>query len=253
MLHLAHDAQLDEAAVARAVRLLRSTSPSSLLLASLDGARRQLALHGEQLLHETLLGIGRAREKLASVEGVALVDDALVGRPGVAAYDPLRIVLDVRGTGATGYDVADALRRSYDAQVELATQATLVLVVGMGESPQALERIAGDVEEVVRRLSRAGSTAPIVRPAATFTNPMAVAPREAFLGEAEAVPAGEAVGRISCESIAGYPPGIPALLPGERISAEALAYLRELVASGARLHGASDPGLATLTVLVERA
>jgi arginine/lysine/ornithine decarboxylase len=252
MLHLARDARLDEAAVARAVRLLRSTSPSSLLLASLDGARRQLALHGEQLLHETLLGIGRAREKLAAVDGVALVDDELVGRPGVAAYDPLRIVLDVRATGATGYDVADALRRSYDAQVELATQATLVLVVGMGESPQALERIAGDVEEVVRRLSRAGSTAPIVRPAATFANPMAVTPREAFLGEAEAVPAGEAVGRISCESIAGYPPGIPALLPGERISAETLAYLRELVASGARLHGASDPALATLTVLRER-
>ena len=253
MLHLADGARLDERAVARAVRLLRSTSPSSLLLASLDGARRQLALHGEQLLHETLLGIGRAREKLAGVEGVALVDDTLVGRPGVAAYDPLRIVLDVRGTGATGYDVADALRRSYDAQVELATQATLVLVVGMGESPQALERIAGDVEEVVRRLSRAGSTAPIVRPAATLTSPMAVPPREAFLGEAEVVAAGEAVGRISCESIAGYPPGIPALLPGERISAETLAYLRELVASGARLHGASDPELGTLTVLVEPA
>jgi len=252
MLHLAHEARLDDAAVARAVRLLRSTSPSSLLLASLDAARRQLALHGEQLLHETLLGIGRAREKLASVEGVSLVDDALVGRPGVAGYDPLRIVLDVRGTGATGYDVADALRRSYDAQVELATQATLVLVVGIGEPRQALERIAGDVEEVVRRLSMPGSTAPIVRPSVTLTNPMAVPPREAFLGEAEVVGAEDAVGRVSCESIAGYPPGIPALLPGERITPETVEYLRELVASGARLHGASDPELATLTVLVER-
>ena len=81
---------------------------------------------------------------------------------------------------------------------------------------------------------------------------MAVPPREAFLGEAEVVPADAAVGRVSCESIAGYPPGIPALLPGERITAETVAYLRELVASGARLHGASDPELATLTVLVER-
>jgi arginine/lysine/ornithine decarboxylase len=252
MLHLAHDARLDDAAVARAIRLLRSTSPSSLLLASLDAARRQLALHGEQLLHETLLGIARARDKLAAVEGVALVDDAFVGRPGVAGYDPLRIVLDVRGTGATGYDVADALRRSYDAQVELATQATLVLVVGVGESRQALERIAGDVEEVVRRLSTSGSTAPIVRPAATLTNPMAVSPRDAFLGEAEVVGADAAVGRVSCESIAGYPPGIPALLPGERITVETVVYLRELVESGARLHGASDPELATLTVLVER-
>jgi arginine/lysine/ornithine decarboxylase len=251
MLHLGHGARVDTGAVTRAVRLVRSTSPSSLLLASLDAARRQLALHGEQLLHESLLGIGRAREKLAAIDGVALVDDALVGRPGVAAYDPLRIVLDVRGTGATGYDVADALRRTYDAQVELATQATLVLVVGIAEPLQSLERIAGDIEEVVRRLSTAGSTEPIVRPSATFTNPVAVPPREAFLGAAEIVPADAAVGRISCESIAGYPPGIPALLPGERISAETLAYLRELVASGARLHGASDPDLTTLTVLVE--
>jgi arginine/lysine/ornithine decarboxylase len=252
MLHVAADARVDLPAVSRAVRLLRSTSPSSLLMASLDAARRQLALHGEQLLHEALAGIGRAREKLADVDGLALVDHAFVGRPGVAGYDPLRIVLDVRATGVTGYEMAEALRRSYDAQVELATQATLVLVVGMGESPQALERVAGDVEEVVRRLSAPGSTAPIVRPPGTLHNPMAVAPRDAFLGEAEEVPADEAVGRISCESIAGYPPGIPALLPGERIGADTVSYLRELVAAGARLHGASDPSFERVTVLVER-
>ena len=74
-------------------------------------------------------------------------------------------------------------------------------------------------------------------------------PREAFLGDWEVVAAGDAVGRVSCESIAGYPPGIPALLPGERITAATVGYLREIVASGARLHGASDPSFATVTVL----
>ena len=153
MLHVAPGARLDVAAVSRAMRLLRTTSPSSLLMASLDAARRQLALHGEQLLHETLAGIARAREKLAAIDCLALIDEAFVGRPGVAGYDPLRIVLDVRATGVTGYDVADALRRSYDAQLELATQATIVLVVGMGEPAATLERVAGDVEEVVKRLA----------------------------------------------------------------------------------------------------
>ena len=81
---------------------------------------------------------------------------------------------------------------------------------------------------------------------------MAVAPRDAFLGEAELVAVDDAVGRISCESIAGYPPGIPALLPGERITAETVAYLREIVGEGARLHGASDPSFATINVLSER-
>jgi arginine/lysine/ornithine decarboxylase len=81
---------------------------------------------------------------------------------------------------------------------------------------------------------------------------MAVSPRDAFLGEGEVVAVDEAVGRISCESIAGYPPGIPALLPGERITTEALAYLRELRDAGARLHGASDPSFATITVLANQ-
>ncbi len=81
---------------------------------------------------------------------------------------------------------------------------------------------------------------------------MAVAPRDAFLGDAEVVPVEEAVGRISCESIAGYPPGIPALLPGERITDETMRYLRETLAAGSRLHGASDPALRTINVLRER-
>ncbi len=75
-------------------------------------------------------------------------------------------------------------------------------------------------------------------------------PREAFLGSGEAVPVEDAVGRVSCESIAGYPPGVPALLPGERITAEVVEYLRELTAAGARLHGAADPNFATVRVLV---
>jgi arginine decarboxylase len=251
MLHVGHGDRIDAAAVARALRLLRSTSPSSLLLASLDSARRQLVLHGEQLLHETVEAIGVARAKLDTIPGIALVDAALVGRMGVAGYDPLRIVLDVRGTGRTGYEVADALRRSYDVHVELPMQATIVFVVGLGESVANLRRLAGDVEEVVKRISEPRAIAPIVPPAAALADTVAIAPRDAFLGDAERVAVDAAVGRISCESIASYPPGVPALLPGERISAETVAYLRELAASGARLHGASDPAFATIHVLQE--
>ena len=251
MLHVGGGELIDAGAVARAVRLLRSTSPSSLLLASLDAARRQLALHGEQLLHETLEAIEVARTKLKTIECIELVDAGMVGRAGVAGYDPLRIVVDVRGTGRTGYEIADALRRSYDAHVELPAQATVVFIVGLAESVGALRRLAGDIEEVVKRITRPGTTAAIVGPATTLYNEVAVSPRDAFLGEAELVAVDEAVGRISCESIASYPPGVPALLPGERISAETVAYLRELAATGARLHGASDPTFATINVLRE--
>ena len=230
---------------------MRSTSPSSLLLASLDGARRQLALHGEQLLWETIQAIGVARAKLETIPGIAMVDAGLVGRMGITGHDPLRIVLDVRETGRTGYEIADALRRSYDVHVELPMQATIVFIAGLGESAANLRRLAGDVDEVVKRLARPGDTAPIVPPAASLGYDVAVSPRDAFLGEAEQVSVDDAIGRISCESIASYPPGVPALLPGERISAETVAYLRELAASGARLHGASDPDFQTVNVLVE--
>ncbi len=168
-----------------------------------------------------------ARAKLEPIPGIALVDSGLVGRMGVADYDPLRMVLDVRGTGRTGYEIADELRRSYDVHAELPMQATVVFLVGLGDRAAALRRLAGDVDEVVKRLAEPGATAPIVPPAASLSNEVALSPREAFLGEAEQVAVDAA--------------------------AETIAYLRELADSGARLHGASDPEFRTINVLVEAA
>jgi arginine decarboxylase len=249
MLHVAGTGRIDIATVGRAMRLVRSTSPSALLMASLDAARRQLAIHGEALLHEAIAAAGRTRARMAKIPGIALVDGDFVGRPGVAGWDPMRLVVDVRGTGCTGYEVAEALRRAYDVQPELATHATMVLLLGIAQSPLSLERVAGDLDEIVKRISREGTADALVRPTKALENEMAVSPRDAFLGEADVVAVDDAVDRISCESIAGYPPGIPALLPGERITTEAVAYLRELRDAGARLHGASDPSFATITVL----
>lgn len=250
MLHVAPTGRVDVAAVQRTIRLARSTSPSSLLLASLDGARRQLAVHGEALLQKTLAAVYQARERLAAVEGITLIGEEMVGTPGVAAWDPLRIVLDVRGTGCTGYEVAHELRQSYDLFPELATHATVVLVAGLGEPAQRLERMAIEVAETVRRIRRSGTRVEALNhPPTIVENTLATSPRDAFLGEGEVIPVDEAVGRISCESIAGYPPGIPALLPGELITAQTLNYLKELLAGGGRLHGASDPELKQITVL----
>jgi arginine/lysine/ornithine decarboxylase len=216
MLHVADTGRVDVSAVARAIRLLRTTSPSSLLFASLDAARRQLAVHGEALLHDTLRVIAQTREKMASSPGISVVGPELVGRPGVVDWDPMRIVLDVRATGRTGYEVAEALRVTYDAHVELATQATVLLIIGIAEEPAALVRLGGDLDEVAKRIGRPGTTPAVIAPPASLEQQMAVAPRDAFLGEAELVGVDDAVGPVSCESIAGYPPGIPALLPGER-------------------------------------
>ena len=241
---------IDAGAIARAVRLVRSTSPSALLMVSLDAARRQLAVHGEALLEETIAAAARVRFAIDAVPGCAAVGEGFVGRPGIAGWDPLRIVIDVRGTGCTGYEVAAALRASYDIYAELATHATLVLVLGLGQPLEALERLAHDFGETVRRIARPGNPQVLIRPPTLLAQETAVAPRDAFLGASEPVPVDDAVGRISCEAIAGYPPGVPAMLPGERIAADVIVYLRELTAAGARLHGAADPTFATVRVLI---
>ncbi|HZE06573.1 MAG TPA: aminotransferase class I/II-fold pyridoxal phosphate-dependent enzyme [Solirubrobacteraceae bacterium] len=249
MLHVAADGLVDADEVARCVRLVRSTSPNSLLLASLDSARRQLHAHGEALLGRTLAASARAREQIEQIPGCAVVGEQMVGRPGIAGWDPLRIVIDVRGTGSTGYELAAELRAGSDIFIELATHATLVLVLGLGQPVEPLERFAHDFSETVRALSRPGESAPTVAPPSALEHQTVVPIREAFFGQAEAVTVEEAIGRISCESIAGYPPGVPTLLPGERVTTEVVTYLRQLTAAGARLHGAADPTFTTIRVL----
>jgi arginine decarboxylase len=251
MLHVAAGGQIDADEVARCVRLVRSTSPNSLLLASLDSARRQLAAHGEALLDRTLAASARARTLLEEIPGCSVVGEDMVGRPGVEGWDPLRIVIDIRGTGCTGYELAAELRASYDIYVELATHATLVLVLGLGQPLEPLERFTHDFAETVRHSARHGHGPALARLPATLEHDTVVPIRDAFLGAGETVAVDDAIGRISCESIAGYPPGVPTLLPGERITREVVAYLRDLTAAGARLHGAADPTFETVRVLID--
>jgi lysine decarboxylase len=251
MLHVADSGLIDADAIARAVRLVRSTSPSSLLMASLDAARRQLAVHGNMLLDGTIAASIETAQAIDAIPGCRVVGDTLVGTPGVSGWDPLRIVVDVRATGCTGYEIAAALRASYDTFTELATHATLVFVLGMGPDNEPLERLAHDLAETVRRIARPGALEAIRHALAPSSADTPVTPRDAFLGTSEAVPVEQAIGRISTEAIAGYPPGVPTLLPGERVTTEVVTYLRRLTEAGARLHGASDPGFTTLRVLVQ--
>ena len=249
MLLVSGSGRIDQDAVARAIRLVRSTSPSALLMASLDAARRQLAVHGELLLDRTIAAAAAARLAIDAIPGCSTVGEQFVGRPGVAAWDPLRIVVDIRGTGCTGYEVSAALKASYDTYIELATHATIVLILGIAQPVEPLERFAHDLAETVRRIARPGEAPVLAQPPAALGHETAVTPRDAFLGASEAVPVSDAIGRISTEAIAGYPPGVPTLLPGERVTADVVDYLRALTAAGARLHGAADPTFATVRVL----
>jgi lysine decarboxylase len=249
LLHVAPTGRIDPQRVNKVVRLTRTTSQSALLMASLDAARRQIAIHGKSLIARTLRAGQVAREAIDAVPGCAVVGGEQVGRPGVADWDPLRIVIDIRGTGCSGYEVAAALRAAYDVHLELATHATCVLILGIAQPPGDLESFGFDFRETIERIQRPGTQEALTRSTRALHNEVVVPPRDAFLADSECLPVDDAVGRVSAETIAGYPPGIPALLPGERITGEVIEYLRELTAAGARLHGASDPSFRTVFVL----
>jgi arginine decarboxylase len=253
MIHLGHGDLIEEGVVGRCVTLVESTSPNGLLFASLDTARRSAATHGRELLDETLHALARTREAIREIPGLDVLDERLAGAPGVFDYDPLRLAIDVRGTRASGYELARLLREEHDVIMELAGENVMVAVYGMGENAGAAsERLVEALRQAVETVSATTQAVDAVQ----FAPPppwgeLEMTPRDAFLGPQEIVPAREAVGRVSAESLAAYPPGIPNVLPGERLTSETLDYIEQAIAHGGSLRGASDRALKTLRVVLE--
>ncbi|MDO8188341.1 PLP-dependent transferase [Conexibacter sp. JD483] len=240
MLHVAPGREAIQARLERSVRMLRSTSPSSLLLASLDASRRQLALRGGRVLGDAIAVAARLRERLAALPGCAVRD----------AADPLRVAVDIRGTGAAAEALAEALRDGHDVHPELVTPTCLLFVVPLGLTPDGADDVADALAAAIAETASVTDRLyPVV--GAPALPAVAISPRAAFLGATEVVPRTAAVGRICAEAISAYPPGIPLLLPGERIAAVDVDALLAMRAAGARLHGAADPQLSTLTVVAE--
>jgi lysine decarboxylase len=248
MLHLGSE-RIEEAVVDRSVSLVETTSPSGLLSGSLDAARRRAWAGGEELLSETLAGIAATHEAIKEIPGLGVLDESMVGRPGVAGWDPLRLAIDVRGTGISGYRLAKTAFELDGIDFELFSQNLVVAVFGMGEPAATTgRRMVAALRHAIGELK-----AETGLPESDFAPPppwgdLAMTPREAFLGPQEAVPFEEAVGRIAAEALAAYPPGIPNVLPGERLTPETLAFIRDSVAHGGYVRGGSDRGLKTLRV-----
>jgi lysine decarboxylase len=255
MLHLGRDStgRLDQDVVDRTVTLVESTSPNSLLFASLDAARRHAAAGGREMLAETIAAVAEARDAVRAIPGLDVLDERLVGRGGVAAWDPIRLAIDVRGTGRTGYELGLLLHDRYDVNFELEGENVVVAVFGMGE--RATNQGRRLVDALERGIGELETAPPSEHP--PFAEPppwgsLVMSPREAFLGPQEVVPIGGAAGRVAAESLAAYPPGIPNVLPGERMTAETLDYALATLDHGGTLRGASDRRLETVRVAVER-
>lgn len=252
ILHLGTGGRVDEGLLDRSVTLIESTSPNALLTASLDAARRHAAVDGQELLTETLETLKRIREQIREIDGLDVLDERLAGRNSVAAWDPLRLSIDVRGTGATGHRIAELMRERDDVILELFSENVIVATFGVGPDagPDA-EALVGALRHAVDAVEDSDLEERRAFAEPPPWGPLELSPRDAFLGAQEVVPFNQGEGRISAESLAAYPPGVPNVLPGERLTAPTLAYIADSLAHGGLVRGASDRSLATIRVVME--
>ncbi|WP_158861730.1 aminotransferase class I/II-fold pyridoxal phosphate-dependent enzyme [Leifsonia sp. AG29] len=234
MLHLGHGpfAAALEPLVERAVSITASTSTSALLLASLDIARHSLAT-GAELIGRSIAVADAFREALRSDPRFGVLSDGFGAFGDIVAVDPLRVAIDVSGTGVSGHWLRQRLIDADRIFFEMSTATSLVALIGAGKTPdlgRAHRALAAAVDSEEAHAERA-ETAAHEFPALPESGALRMLPRDAFFADTELVPAAEAVGRISADTLAAYPPGIPNLIPGEEITAPTVAFLQAVAAS----------------------
>ena len=236
---LARTERLDASRLDAAFEATNTTSAAGSILASIDAARALLETSGHDLLDELVNTVTTAREILAAVPGLRVLEPPLV--------DPTRLVVVLPGTGADGIGIEQDLIDE-GMPVEMADRDYLVPIVTLADDR---DDVLALTDAIVRSVERHRGPPRAVSPAAQWTlePDMVMTPREAFFAPHHRRPAPSAIGRISAELVAPYPPGIPVLAPGERITADAVASLLDARAAGVRIAYASDPSLTTLLVI----
>lgn len=218
--------RIDRPRLRLAASMVQSSSPSYLLLASLDAARCQAATAGRRLLDNTLELAGRARSAINAIPGLACPGDEWTGRPGSLALDRTKLTIDISLEGVTATGAARILAERWGVQVEMAGARHLLLVLTIGDDRTAIDRLLTGLTDLARGHEGRRSQAPA--PPELPLPDQVLPPRVAVLGPRERVPLEEAAGRVAAGMIAPSPPGIPVLWPGERINPAIVEYLIHL-------------------------
>jgi arginine decarboxylase len=243
---------IDQDRVEVVSKLLLSTSPSCLFYAALDVARMQMATEGEILLHGTIALAEDARSVLSEHPRLSCIDKRLIGSYGVQAVDPTRLCVNVVRTGHTGYEVDRILFDSYDVSVEMSDFANVLANITIGHDRESVERLTSALLAIADKLNDpAPPKAGFLESGLVHLPEQVFSPTQAFHARQQRVPLRESVGRVSAELAASYPPGIPVVVPGERLTAELVEYLALQVEAGCRIVGPRDPALDTIQVVCE--
>lgn len=232
--------------VRQIINLTQTTSGSYLLLSSLDISRRNLSLRGETEFARVSALAQYAREEINAIGDYDAFSKELVNGDSVFDFDVTKLSVHTLDIGLAGVEVYDLLRDEYDIQIEFGDIGNILAYVSLGDSKQNVERLVGALSEI-RRLYRRDKAGMLTQ---EYISPQVVTtPQHAFYAEKESLPLAKAEGRVCSEFVMCYPPGIPILAPGERITRDILDYIAYAREKGCSMTGPEDLEIEHLNVL----
>lgn len=230
------------------LRLTQTTSPSYILMASLDLARFQMEEHGEELLSNLLDMVCDFREKVNGIPDIYCFGREIIGKYNVVDLDPTKITINFKNFGIPGTKIADILRRDHRIQVELSDLYNILAMGTIGDERENYDRLYDAIYDISVKYSSEREVKDI--PEVTWRLPyQALSPREAVYEPMEMVDFKKSDGRVSAEIIAPYPPGIPVILPGEIITNDIIENILKVKAAGIKINGPRDQRLEKLAVI----
>ena len=239
---------MQEGHVRQIINLTQTTSASYLLLSSLDISRRNLALRGKSDFERVVRLAEYARREINEIDGYYAFSRELINGDSVFDFDVTKLAVNTLDVGLAGIEVYDILRDYYDIQTEFGDLGNILAYVSVGDRPREIERLVSALSEVRRRFGRTKANLM----AQEYIDPqVVVSPQDAFYAPKESLPLRETEGRVCSEFVMCYPPGIPILAPGERITAEILDYIEYAKEKGCSMTGPENPEIERLNVLKE--
>ena len=240
---------MSEGHVRQIINLTQTTSGSYLLLSSLDISRRNLALRGKEAFARVVELAEYARHEINAIGGYYAFSRELCNGDSIYDFDTTKLSVNTLRVGLAGIEVYDLLRDEYDIQIEFGDLGNILAYLSIGDRPREIERLVSALSEVRRRFG--GSEAGLMKQ--EYIEPdVAVSPQDAFYAEHESLPLLETEGRVCSEFVMCYPPGIPILAPGERITREILDYIVYAKEKGCSMTGPEDADITRLNVLKGR-